>query len=198
MRTTRDTRLRALYAEEFKDHVLERLCGERSHRLWQLGRPGTSDYFAEVAILYGGKRLLVHGDVDEVLLWGYTPPEGCTEDLAIVKWAAQGQAEYIASKALFPKDDEWDHDVAIADLGCMHQEQSGATGWASLDAMTLRALSRELDADRLGHEWLMHAAAARGIDTEDVSHVGMCVHHSILMAQEVLKKLLALLAERRI
>ena len=202
MRTTRGTRLHSLYADAVKGH---RLCSVRDLdpvRVWNLGTAGTSAYFAEVAILYGGKRLLVHGDVDEVLLWGFAPPDRGhwpPDDLAILRWAAHSQAAYLSQKALFPKGGEWDHNIAIADLEQMLRDARENLTYPEYPdyAHALDTLLDHLRSDRLGHEWLMHAAADAGIDTEDVGGVGMCVHHGIIMAQEVLCKLLALLGEEK-
>ena len=183
-----------MFDESLTKHVILQACMVGPYSFWHVGEPGTSVFFAEVGILYGGRRIIVHGDVDEVLLWGYTAPEVvASRDRSMLSWAAHSQADYIATKALFPKGRAWDRDIALYDLKDMHRTACKEHGKESIEAELVLPLIEGVE-NGYEHEWLMHQAYDSNIlDSEDVEHVGMCVPHSIIMAQQVLRKLLTLL-----
>jgi hypothetical protein len=191
-RTAREQRLRENYDSCLTKHVIRRELHDGRYHLWRIAEPGTSIYSAEVVILYEGSRLLVHGDVDEVLLGGFSPPEGVTHHGAVLGWACAHPA-YIAEKALFPKGREWDEVVALHDLGRMHDMAVESCGSSSPESHNLTVAMELIRHEHHGQEWLREQADEFHLDGEDLRHIGMCVSHSILMAQAVVSRLCELL-----
>jgi hypothetical protein len=196
-RGERERRLRSVYADDLKDHVIRSVKRVEGYHFWVIGRPDTSFWCAEVGVLYGGTRLLVHGDVDEVLLAGFYPPQGELDRVgAILRWGANSQASYLCEKALFPQGKEWDWEVAVEDLRREHREACELGGADSPYAVMLGELAEALAEEPQPREWLLREAFDLQCDMESFHSIGCVVHHSIIMAQEVLKKLLALIGEK--
>jgi hypothetical protein len=190
-RKDRDRRIREMCQSSYKDHVIRRQTpgGIQWGKSWIVARPDSSNYLAEVVVCYG-PRLLIHGDIPDVLFGGFHG-----EYSQILDWVANSDVNYIATKTLTHKTD-YESEIAEDDLNQLLAQwiQEGDKDkeivalkdiieegvWSeSKDALITRVYS---DYDGV-------------LDVDDFYSVGNVVHHDIIQTQELAKKLMELLAK---
>jgi hypothetical protein len=168
--------------EALKDHRVAHE-GHLGKRSWLLRAPANQYWLAEVVVLTG-PRLLIHGDVSEVLFARYSG-----EYDEILDWAASSNIDYLASKVLFPDHERFDDELAFYDVQQMLADQQAEPDHAEHERDKLAEFVEDFRSYSYDQREMLEAVADAGMDVQDFTRVGMAVDPAIVFAQEVLLKL---------
>lgn len=182
--------------ESLKDHRIAELAPGR----WLLRGDVALGWVAEVIVLHGGSRLLVHGSVDTVVFAGYSGGVDASFT-GLLRWAAgwghrgyDSCFDYISTKAaagtgwdqIYEIDEELVASDALDLIDSFDVEDEGEAECARRIRESVEEYEETRDLEGLQRDLL----DVEGVEYEDIGQLGRAVRAKVINAVCVVRKLL--------
>lgn len=182
-RDKRNTNIERLAIEAFAGHELIKAEPGR----YFIRNPKHGMHAAEICLLRYS-TILVHGDVDGILLRG---GHGIgTDDVSRLKWAAQSDLDYLQAKISDMAREEWDDEVALGEL-IARVEEAREESSSVFDA--LDDVLQDFRGGFIGGPHQLHEALYEATAGDSELRCGYVPPSSLIYCREAIRRLLVLL-----